>query len=335
MLFLKSVLNGVGSGAGVAWPLFGIGFAIIGGSIGGFFSLTLGIFSLFLFLAIGSTIFYYSLKQTQDNEQIIQEQLQTNQQKLLTDINEYIESVRRYFSYEQNGECFNDVFKRILDTDLDKIRSKDVHSPLSQILLLLKDEFEAKQTIPNTTIILKRIVHTASQQPVPLSEKFISAFFTFVGTFGSIAGCSAGLSGVLTGMGIFSSFAAFPLLGWGVLTFALCSGLTFAHQAFIKAGEDYNIKLLNQKLKCMHQQLSKATMVRNLNASLFYVFKGLGIQNEQKNGAALPEQQPFMDLYLRQLYKGQPKLSFLPFLTRTHENVIQIQDKASTCHSAV
>ncbi|WP_454781531.1 hypothetical protein [Legionella sp. WA2022007384] len=335
MLLFKSVLNGVGSGAGVAWPLFGIVFAILGGSIANFFSLALGVISISLFFGIGGSIFYFSYQEMQANEQLFQEQLQKNQQKLLTDIHEYIEIIRRYCSYTQNSECFNDAFIRILNMDLDKIRHVDAYSPLYQILSLLKNEYAAKQNIPNNTIILKHLAYAVSLQPVPVSKRTIPAFFTFVGTFGSIAGCSAGVSGVLTGMGIFSSFASFPLLGWGVLAFALCSGITLAYEAFIRARDDFNNKLLILTFKSMHQQLSKVTMARNLSVSFSDVFRTLGTQSEQKDKTAFVDQPHFTRLYLKQLYKEQSKLPFLSFFNRSQLDPLDIPHYSSSHSSSL
>ncbi|HHF7387085.1 TPA: hypothetical protein ACPSKW_003709, partial [Legionella bozemanae] len=84
MVFLKSVLNGIGSGSGVAWPLFGILFAALGGTIASFFSLSLGILAITLFFSVSSLIFYFSYQEQKNSEQLFQNQFHKNQQKLLT-----------------------------------------------------------------------------------------------------------------------------------------------------------------------------------------------------------------------------------------------------------
>lgn len=309
MVFLKSVLNGIGSGSGVAWPLFGILFAALGGTIASFFSLSLGILAITLFFTVSSLIFYFSYQEQKDSEQLFQNQFHKNQQKLLADINEYIKSINNYFLYGKNVEDFNELFKRMLIMDLDKIGHVDTNSPLYQILLLLKKEYELNQCIPNNKNILKNIADEVSQQSVPASKKMIPAFFAFAGTFGSIAGCCAGVSGLLTGMGICSSFAAFPLLGCGVLLFALISGTALAYEAFTESIVDFKKTQLNLLMKNMHQQLSKATMERNFKTTL-YSAMSLSVQNEREWDAAPIEQRIFANPYFKNLHGNKLRLSF-------------------------
>lgn len=310
MVFLKSLLNGVGSGSGVAWPLFGILFAVLGGAIASFFSLTLGAISIALFFTVGCLIFYFSYQEQKDNEKLFQNQFHKNQHKLVTDINEYIKSIYIYSSYKKNVEDSNELFKRILIMDLNKIGNVDANSPLYNILTALKEEYELNQCIPNDKNVLKNIAYKSSKQSVPASKKMIPAFSAFVGTFGSIAGSCAGVSGLLTGMGIFSGFAAFPLLGWGVLLFALISGAALAYEAFTESIDDFKKIQLNLMMKNMHQQLSKATMERNLNAALYNASISLSFKNIGEWEDTSINQRIFASPYFRNLHGNKRILSF-------------------------
>ncbi|CAM3052325.1 Uncharacterised protein [Legionella steigerwaltii] len=329
MKLLKSALNAIGSGAGVAWPLYGIVFSVLGGAVASFFSLTFGIISISLFFAVGIPIFYFSYQEMKKNEEIFQAQLDKNQQKLLTDIQEYISSIDNYALYEKCTADFNEVFARILIMDLNKIARESPNSPLCQILSLFYEEYKLKQAIPNNKVILEHIVHNVSQHSVPLSKKIVPSFFAFVGTFGPIAGCSAGVSGLLTGMGLFSSFAAFPLLGWGILTVALISGIIMASEAIIQSSDDFKKNELNQTIKNMHSQLSKATMERDLNTRLCYPFLSLKEQSKEKRSFEPIKQPIFPNSFINRASDKKPKLTFLSFFNMNQSFSSSAQDEVN------
>ncbi|OEH48642.1 hypothetical protein lpari_00341 [Legionella parisiensis] len=194
--------------------------------------------------------------------------------------------------------------------DLDRIGHVDSNSSLYQILLLLKEEYDLNQCIPNNKNILQNVTDKVSRQSVPVSKKMIPAFFAFIGTFGSIAGCCAGVSGLLTGMGICSSFAAFPLLGCSVLLVALICAAALAYEAFIKSIVDFKMIQLNLLMKNMHQQLSKATMERNLNTTLYNASMLLSAQNEGECEVAPITQRIFARPYFINLHGKKTRLSF-------------------------
>ncbi|VEB34104.1 hypothetical protein [Legionella cherrii] len=332
MEFFKSVLNGIGSGAGVAWPLFGIVFTLFGGAVASLFSLTLGIISISLFFAVGIPIFYFSYQEMKNEEGRFQEQLDKNQQKLLTDIQDYLNSIYRFALHEKRKTDVHELFARILIMDLNKIAHVDARSPLYLILSLLYEEYKLKQTIPDNKVILDHLVHNISLSPTPLSQKMVPPFFTFVGTFGSITGCSAGVSGVLTGMGLFSSFAAFPLLGWGILAFALVSGILMASESMAKTNERFKKKELNQTIKNIHSQLSKATIERDLTARLYSTFTSLKEQGEDKGVADL--NQPILaHSFFNRATEKKTKLTFSSFFNLKQSHSGNSQDDAHAFYS--
>ena len=96
MSLFKSLFSGVGTGAGVAWPLFGIAFSAIGSSIGGVVSLALGGVTIGLFSGITAFVIYSSYKKMEAEEQLQQKLINKNEDKLIA-------SVQKYFSIKQSS----------------------------------------------------------------------------------------------------------------------------------------------------------------------------------------------------------------------------------------
>lgn len=259
----KSTINGIGSGAGVAWPLFGLLFALIGGSVGGIISLTLGGLAVSLFLLVCLPIIYFSHKQALKDEQRLTEQIQKNENKLLSDIDEYIKSIQRCYLYRGKNNNFASYYIHTLNRDLNQAgrMKKDV---LYSCLNIINAEYAKYSSISNTHI-LKCIMAQIPPSRPSRKEMWTAAFFAFAGTFGSLAGCSAGFLGLLTGVGIFSSLTAYPILGWSILGVAIIVGLCAASFAHSSVQEQAQKQLNNQTLKQMHKQLNKLTMDRNLD----------------------------------------------------------------------
>ncbi|WP_133137665.1 hypothetical protein [Legionella rowbothamii] len=268
MALFKSIINGVGTGAGVAWPLFGIVSSVAGTSIGGLLSFTLGGIAITLFLTTCAAVFYLSYQQSQEEQQKLQMLLKKNEQKLMEFINEYIKTIDKKYQLTDKTMSFESYLllqlnQQLLDRDNDK------QSPLHQSLIIIKIMIE-RQLFKEKSIlslIEKEFVNPSS---VPFSKAGTPMFFAFVGTFGSIAGCSAGLSGLFSGLGLFSSFAAFPLLGWGVLAMATSMGIFAANNAFIESQENYKNEVLNQTIKTMYQHLKNQVYLwaANVNSNI-------------------------------------------------------------------
>ena len=254
MAFFKSIINGIGTGAGVAWPLFGIVFSVVGASMGGLLSFTLGGIAVSLFLTTCATVFYLSYQQSQKEQQRFQALLQKNEQKLMEFINEYIHVMDKKYQLTDKTIAFESYLllqlnQQLLDSANDKAQ-EPLHQSLTVIKIMIERRlFKEKSILP----LIERELFNSSA--VPLSKASPPMFFAFAGTFGSIAGCSAGMSGLLTGLGLFSSFAAFPILGWGVLAVATSMGIWAANNALIESQENYKNEGLNQTVKTMYQQL--------------------------------------------------------------------------------
>lgn len=315
MLWLKSLVNGIGTGAGVAWPLFGIVFTLLGGLIGGSVSLVLGGISLCLFSAVALAIFYFSYQEMKNNEQQIQEQFNKNEQKLVGDINAYIQSLHNCY-LNTNAIDFNDYFKCRLHRDLEE--AQDSNSPLYQILTLINEQSDA----PRSKLIVEQVAKAVAYQRAPVSKVLIPAFFSFVGTFGSIAGCSAGLSGLLTGIGLFSSFAAVPLLGWAIIGAATVCGLFTAINSAVAAGEAFKMTQLNQLYKRMHKQLRVVALDHHLEAALHQTAAGLPITAEEHELFTQKNKPVFSSFYAKGMNQVRERENISAFFnTRRSDNI--------------
>ncbi|HHT0592212.1 TPA: hypothetical protein ACTXXA_002197 [Legionella anisa] len=267
MVYFKSIINGIGTGGGVAWPLFGIVFSVVGTSIGSLVSFALGGVSIALFLMTSTAIFYLSYQKAQEEEQRTQTLLQKNEQKLLEFVNEYIYKIHKSYQLTAKTIPFKAFLCSHLEQQLSTIAKDEKKTPLYQALKFIKILIEQqllkeKSILP---IIERKII---PQYSVPYSNMIVPIFYAFVGTFGSIAGCSAGISGLLTGLGLFSSFAAFPILGWGILGFAISMGIFAANNAISATRETSKNELLNQTIKKMYQHLK--SQVLDLPLNLFH-----------------------------------------------------------------
>ena len=156
--------------------------------------------------------------------------------------------------------------------------AQDSNSSLYQILTLISEQAAA----PRSKFIVEQVAKTMEYQGAPVSKVLIPAFFSFVGTFGSIAGCSAGFSGLLTGIGLFSSFAAVPLLGWGIIGVATVCGLFTAINSATAAGEAFKMTQLNLLYKRMHKQLRALVLDHHLEAALHQTAANLPITAEEQ-----------------------------------------------------
>ncbi|MFT4060217.1 MAG: hypothetical protein QM652_11790 [Legionella sp.] len=248
MIIFKSAFNGIGSAAGVAWPFFGIVFSVIGCNVGGPVSLALGGFAVTLFVSIGLSIAYLSYQQMKHEKEQLRLQLQTREEKFTNALKTYI--AKRWESYAISSK--NTDFSQYLMQQIDKENS------LYQVLKIYQIAQQRLELPPK--FILKTLKSQCAQQHAPYSHTLIPAFFNFVGTFGSIAGCSAGVSGLLNGVGLFSGFATFPVLGCTIICVAIGAGLCLSIDAFFDAENRWIENKINQQLKIVSQQLVQQTI---------------------------------------------------------------------------
>ena len=124
------------------------------------------------------------------------------------------------------------------------------------VLNILKLLQEKKENSYEIRIALEPIKNQMKKSTSgSLSKNCVAAFYGFVGTFGAVAGCSAGVAGLLTGLGLFSGFAAFPFVGWCILGFAFSLALFAAVSAFEESKEMAKNELWKHTVKTSYQVL--------------------------------------------------------------------------------
>jgi hypothetical protein len=256
MLLFKSILNGIGTGAGFAWPLFGIVFNVVGASIGGVFSLTLGSITVGLFILIGGGICYLSYHKGKEEQKLFRALLEKNEQKLIQFIEKYLKLMFEEHQATNKTTSFKIYLIARIDQQLLLIAHDKEQIPLHQTLKFIKATVDQPNFTQNSILLsVKQQIKTHSS--VPFSMIVIAALGAFVAAFGSITGCSAGIAGLFTGLGLFSSMAAFPIIGWSVLVIAVSISLFAAGGAIVEARAHYRNHLLNQTIKTMYQHLKK------------------------------------------------------------------------------
>ena len=90
----------------------------------------------------------------------------------------------------------------------------------------------------------------------------------FAAAFGSIAGCSAGVLGLLGSAGIFSGLAVTPVVGWATLGIAFIFGLTVAAICVCSALKKNNKIQLVVEYKNLNDKLKSAVLLKNITVDL-------------------------------------------------------------------
>jgi hypothetical protein len=235
MSIIRSYFDGVGTGAGVAWPSFGIMASVLSVGVGGTLAITLGTICCLIFLAVSIPVFYLSYKKISLEEKQLNNKVNL---KLMTFIDNHYQNYLN--TAYQDNQRFPDYLnswglsdpQTMQDNLLAHINNSDVG-------------FFSNYHNFSTTEKKKKLAafihaHIASIKNIPsptFNELASTAFLNFVGVFGSIAGCSAGVMGVISGLGIISGFGAIPLVGAAVLMIAIGLGIysgIYATQSMIE-----------------------------------------------------------------------------------------------------
>ncbi|MFC3908338.1 hypothetical protein ACFORL_04520 [Legionella dresdenensis] len=263
MAFFKPLLDAVGSGGGVAWSAFGIISATMGLASGGVLSLIFGYSAISAFLLIFFPVLILSYQAVQKQQQQLAEKIIESCQMLQIQIRDYLELCHKHFLKRSPGgniDEFRTSLSRKIDKDLRKLRLSN-KGCLADFLQQIFDRNTLNQFIHhkyNTGPLPEINIKFPADKRAPFSTIAIASFFGFIGGFGAVAGGSAGISGLLMGMGLFAGFTAMPILGWSLLAAAL---LVAALAAFV-TGYDANSN---------HQMAKRHEFVKNQYQSLFEI----------------------------------------------------------------
>lgn len=255
MTLSKSLFAGLGTGAGVAWPLFGIVSSALSLALGGLTVVGFGAACSLLFLLICLPVFYFSYRQEK-------QQKEQSEAKFVKASQELVDNL--YAVFMLRGDCNYVKFVR------EWLRKKDEFPkqlvPFLSILLLKMNDAGAK--IPDEQMIQLAAKHylaaIQARLPAPPAKKLAqTAFLSFVGTFGSIAGCSAGMMGVVSSLGIMTGFGAIPLLAAVILGTAIICGIYAATQAMASETAEWKKTQIRQQLKSFNRTFAMDIIVES------------------------------------------------------------------------
>ena len=292
MQFIKSLSDGIGTAAGVAWPTFGIVFGTLSLATAGLTAFMLGVTSATLFAIVAVPTFIWSYNNYLNDQQ----QLKTNLQNalslaqadylslLLTLIQENIIENDREF-YQANSPALIANVKEKIRQQLIEIKlplhSKNIlntllnHSSSANLITQIASEMNNKKSVSNNidaTKLKHRIKNlielnesqiTKSQFKPATSNLLKVGFGSFCAGFGSIAGCATGTMGMLTSLGIFAGLAAVPVVGWATLGVAMVVGLVVAGICINNAYKnEININKLAHRTACNNHLESMSLLKR-------------------------------------------------------------------------
>jgi hypothetical protein len=300
MQILKSLGDGIGTGAGVAWPTFGIIFGTLGLTIGAStIAIILGSITTALFFLVALPITYWSyknyLKETEELKliQLLQEE------KISENLFDYLISISSECLYKNS---LNNPAKRYvfieeiiysIQKDIAENEQADIPCPALSWLYenryknnILKDFVHAINTTGKVTLnykpvldnekksnLLQQIAENYNQQnsfsptPLSLANKIKTGLIAFSAGFGSIAGCSAGTLGLLASMGVISGLAAVPIVGWTILGLAIVFGVAVAGVCICSSSERDRQNQAIAHYKSLNQKLVNITTVKNIKTN--------------------------------------------------------------------
>lgn len=247
MYILKSIGDGIGTAAGVAWPTFGILSSIVGLALGGLGAIWLGAFTMGLFLLVGLPVAYWSYQNYRKEKNSLAIKLNEQKNKTTTLFRNYFSCILKQYLFKQNIRKISYANIQSIIDYLDKKIKKDFnHASQStkQALSLAKSQWVKKLKIFQQECLANgsfdsTVLYTAIEmltvesnsyplKPYAFSEKCKLAMVGFTSAFGSIAGCAAGVMGLLVGVGVFTGVASVPVVGWIALGLAVGFGVMVA-----------------------------------------------------------------------------------------------------------
>lgn len=247
-MILKSLFDSIGTAAGVAWPLFGIIASTLSFIIGGVIALHVGLICCLLFLSVSIPVFYISY----NTNKALNEKLQ---RKFSLNLINFLDAFHQHYLQQNSQKSFLDcLMDWASQQGEDKtIQIKFIHFIQANGLLnnfdglTLNQQKACLNTIVTTYFNSRSFVNNV---PIPPTSDLAKTFFLgFVGAFGSIAGCSAGMMGLLVTIGLTTGFAAIPILGAAVLCISIGSGLISGFFAVQKEIENKAISQVYKNFK--------------------------------------------------------------------------------------
>lgn len=307
MQLLKSLGEGIGTAAGVAWPLFGIMFGVLGTTIGGPTAIVLGTILSGLFLLVAIPITYWSYNSYLEEKNKLQRQLDEQENVFCENIIHYLLSLTRehWFANKRNELNHLPPYLSVQEIKLwivEDIKNRRMHCD-HQLFLFLHNLLEDNKSehflhdyvrflnseldvtndyCPVTSFESTKIAHLTQKlkQILPLNEfksdnnPYTSLNYirhgavAFLAAFGSVAGCSAGLIGLLSCVGVFAGLSAVPILGWALLSTAIMFGLAVAAVSVCTVAANRLKRTLVEHYTKINHELKANTDYRNYKVDI-------------------------------------------------------------------
>lgn len=269
---LKPLGDGIGTAAGVAWPTFGLIFGALGLTISGLAATILGAISIGIFILVFAPITYWSYKNYIDDKAQLKQkigQLENNYVELAfkylsTLMDEYL------FAHRITSLKHNDIDKAVqfihekIQHDINSKKISPNHpcvqlwknychqhdnnqflNKFANLYYIDDDGYDEYKQLCKLNIVLRDIMairdknNSVLHQTIPLSigNHIKMGAMGFFSAFGSIAGCSAGVAGLLLGLGVFTGLSSIPIVGWAAIAGALVFGFAVAAVCIYSARE--------------------------------------------------------------------------------------------------
>ncbi|STX52369.1 Uncharacterised protein [Legionella busanensis] len=276
---IKSALEGIGSGNG-AWPIFGILSAVFNLAIGGTTAFILGSICSSAFLLISIPIAYKSYQNMKKQQQELEEKKERYENLLLANLNALLITMQQFKILNTDNAFTSLLEEKVIDLEqLDKDKNKlfsrflqylsfsTIFSAYNQLEPQLFAQLLRKH-INQFLINESNIKSYSSEENKKINE---ATFQSFMGTFGTIAGGSAGLVGMLVGLGLMAGLSVMPWVGITVLIIATVAAIYMADMTarntklnISKADWCKQIKNLSNvtyRLNCELQKLNKPSQI--------------------------------------------------------------------------
>ncbi|MDI9818724.1 MULTISPECIES: hypothetical protein [unclassified Legionella] len=264
MSFTKASFDGIGSGAGVAWPFFGIFSSTLGLAAGSTIALISGGIAGLLFCAVSGAIVYLSYQNALKEEKALKQKLERKQDTVIAFLHSYLEILYSDCLLERGkstdtftpDEIVQKMMAKVAKDRVDNLLVKEILSQeiIKQFIQTKTSSEEENQWFSEVNKLVARLTSEKAKQ-VPKGEQIKAAFLGAVGTFGAIAGCTAGFFGLLSGVGLLAGFSAVPVVGWLTLAVAFSFAVFVAINTAQQVADKHKLKQMSQNAKQMSKEV--------------------------------------------------------------------------------
>ncbi|MGQ3888376.1 hypothetical protein ACQUW5_05010 [Legionella sp. CNM-1927-20] len=266
MTIIKPALEGIGSASGVAWPIFGILSATLNLCVGSTLAFILGSICSAMFLLISVPLAYLGYQDLKKQQEELKRKKEKYENALLSNLIAFFALLNQYKKLNTTLTLTDFLEKKAQEfeqrnTDEDKLCANFLRYLNSQAIYNFYNPLKPKLFNHVLQKYVKQfLINQLNKNPYSAIEKTkinVAAFQAFVGTFGTIAGGSAGLTGLLMGLGLMASFSIVPWLGVAIILTATIVAIYMANVAARNAELNIDKTFWCKQAKNLNQQTQK------------------------------------------------------------------------------